>query len=267
MPGNGGGPCLRCLPARVRFTECPNLPPHKRAHHQVQFGSEICLVRGRSLWMSPYHKQATSRQRWQVPTHQRTQAPPHLVPHHCVADRLAHHEAARRGLVLVTGADQQITGQQGTARPAAAAHGKLRSRPAAASGIPREARPTSPAEAPLVMKPGAPGSHADPGPALPPPCGQDRPSCPGPHTQPESVRLGTASVVRLERALAHWWLQIRCQHPQSGHRARKSATDCPGTTVGGKLKSVNGTRSGDHRSNQRLTSGYLRCLDPVPAFG
>ena len=45
----------------------PNLPPHERAHHQIQFGGEICLPRGRSLWMSAYHKQATSRQSRQYP--------------------------------------------------------------------------------------------------------------------------------------------------------------------------------------------------------
>ena len=42
-----------------------------------------------------------------------------------------------------------------------------------------------------------------PGPALAPPCGEDGASGPGPHAQPEAVRLGAPAVVRLERALAH----------------------------------------------------------------
>ena len=103
--------------------QCPNLPPHERAHHQVQFGGEICLACGRSLWMSPYHKQATSRQRWQVPTHYRAQAPPHLVPDHRVPDRLAYYETNQRRPVSVIRADQQVTGQQPAAGPAAATHG------------------------------------------------------------------------------------------------------------------------------------------------
>src|SRR5882757_1035305 len=38
---------------------------------------------------------------------------------------------------------------------------------------------------------------------LGPPRGEDGPPGPGPHTQPEPVRLGATTVVRLEGALAH----------------------------------------------------------------
>jgi hypothetical protein len=47
----------------------PNLPPQQRGYHQVKFGGEIHLARGRGLWIGSDHKQATSRQRVQVPEH------------------------------------------------------------------------------------------------------------------------------------------------------------------------------------------------------
>jgi hypothetical protein len=47
-------------------------------------------------------------------------------------------------------------------------------------------------------------SDADAGAALPPPGGKDCTPGPGPHTQPEAMRLRPTAVVRLERALAHW---------------------------------------------------------------
>jgi hypothetical protein len=114
---------------------CPNLPPHQRAHHQIQFGGEICLARGRSLWMSAYHKQATSRQSGQVPTQYRTKAPPHLVPDHCVPHRLAYHEADQRSLRLVATTDQQVTGQQPAPGTAATAHRELELSSAAHPGF------------------------------------------------------------------------------------------------------------------------------------
>jgi hypothetical protein len=50
-------------------------------------------------------------------------------------------------------------------------------------------------------------SDADALAALPAPGGQDGPARPGAHAQPEAMRLGTATVVRLERTLAHQKLQ------------------------------------------------------------
>ena len=52
-------------------------------------------------------------------------------------------------------------------------------------------------------------SDTDPRAALTAPRGEDCAPRPGAHAQPEPVRLGTAAVVRLERTLAHWGLQIR----------------------------------------------------------
>jgi hypothetical protein len=62
--------------------------------------------------MSAYHKQATSRQRWQVTAYQRAQAPPYLVPHYCLPDRLANHETDPGRLVLLAAANQQVPSQQ-----------------------------------------------------------------------------------------------------------------------------------------------------------
>jgi hypothetical protein len=58
----------------------------------------------------------------------------------------------------------------------------------------------------------------DPRASLMAPCGKDGATRPGAHAQPEPVRLGTAAVVRLERTLAHWGLQVRVQ--VSGRHAR-----------------------------------------------
>jgi hypothetical protein len=54
-------------------------------------------------------------------------------------------------------------------------------------------------------------SDTDPRASLTAPRGEDCATRPGAHAQPEPVRLGTAAVVRLERTLAHWGLQIRVQ--------------------------------------------------------
>ena len=52
-------------------------------------------------------------------------------------------------------------------------------------------------------------SDTDPRTALAPPRGEDSTPGPGAHAQPETMRLGTAAVVRLERTLAHWGLQVQ----------------------------------------------------------
>jgi hypothetical protein len=141
-----------------------------------------------------------------------------------------------------------VASQQPAASTAPAAYGDREIGPPPHPGFRgKHARP------PLV-KLGTPGSHADPGPALPASRGQNRPAGTGTHAQPEPVRLGTTSVVRLERALAHWWLQIRCQHPQSATGHAKSANNRPGKDCQGKFESANGTRASEHRSNQRIAS-------------
>jgi hypothetical protein len=77
------------------------LPPKQCSDYQVDVGGEIRLAsRGRAR-RSAHYKQATSRQRAQVPTGEVPQPPPHLVPDHSRADRFAYHEAdASRFLAL-----------------------------------------------------------------------------------------------------------------------------------------------------------------------
>src|SRR5262249_7629601 len=105
---------------------------------------------------------------------------------------------------------------------------------------------------------GGPGSDTDPGPALPPPGGQDRAACPGPHAQPETMRLGAVAVVRLERALTHRRLHLRfitgltVHHRRAVREARPPEARRPG-----KLGSVHGMRMGNHRSNQWRRSNRI----------
>lgn len=53
-------------------------------------------------------------------------------------------------------------------------------------------------------------SDGDLGAALTAARGEDRLAGAGPHTQAEAVLLVTTTVVRLESALAHGWLLLRC---------------------------------------------------------
>jgi hypothetical protein len=93
---------------------------------------------------------------------------------------------------------------------------------------------------------GRTGSYADPGPALPAPGGQHRAARPGAHPQPEPMRLGAASVVRLERALAHRKLHLTVSAPGSPATRRASAQQAAREA----FESVHVTRITDRRSNQ-----------------
>src|SRR3712207_2983886 len=65
---------------------------------------------------------------------------------------------------------------------------------------------------------------------LAPTAGDDRPARAGAHPQPETVGLGPAAVVRLERALAH---EVLLRHDIDGVRHREaSARDRDGHTAG-----------------------------------
>src|SRR5262249_7707175 len=109
---------------------------------------------------------------------------------------------------------------------------------------------------------GGPGSDTDPGPALPPPGGQDRAACPGPHAQPETMRLGAVAVVRLERALTHRRLHLRfvtggpaARRASARQTARESlgrVTVCASVTTGqtsgaAATRSIDPTRSRNGR--------------------
>ena len=96
-------------------------------------------------------------------------------------------------------------------------------------------------------------SDTDPRTALAPPRGEDSTPGPGAHAQPETMRLGTAAVVRLERTLAHWGLQVRVLRSRPPRPVQQHAELAPG--VAGPQ---NATRPGDCRSNQRREPGWSR---------
>ncbi len=92
----------------------PNLPPQQPAEYLVEIGGEICLARGRGRGIGANHKQATSRQRPQVPAGQVTQPPPHFVPHYRGAYRPADNEPDPGRLRLFPGgcSREQVNGNQ-----------------------------------------------------------------------------------------------------------------------------------------------------------
>jgi hypothetical protein len=89
-------------------------------------------------------------------------------------------------------------------------------------------------------------SDADPCPALAPPRRQHRPARPGPHAQPEPVRLGAPAVIRLERSLAHRNSSSallglsRSHRPGAGTREQGQVAGC-----------VQGTGRANRQSNRR----------------
>jgi hypothetical protein len=106
------------------------LPPYQLAHHQVQFGGEIRLARGRGPWMSPDYKQATLREGRQVPADQRPQTAADAVSHHGPAHRPPDHETHPWWLVRRIRPDQQMTGDQVAPGPAATPDGDREISPA-----------------------------------------------------------------------------------------------------------------------------------------
>jgi hypothetical protein len=98
------------------------LPPKQRSDYQVEVGGEIRLASHGRARRSAHYKQATSGQRTEVPTGEMTKPPPHLITDDSRADRLAYHETDTRGLLAIA-PDQQVSGDQRTAGPAAALDG------------------------------------------------------------------------------------------------------------------------------------------------
>src|ERR687896_15153 len=83
---------------------------------------------------------------------------------------------------------------------------------------------------------------------LAPTTGDDRPARAGAHPQPEAVGLGPATVVRLERALAH---EVLLRHDIDGARP-------PG---GGRCRAVPPSRRGDTpRGAPRARAGLVAGL-------
>jgi hypothetical protein len=105
---------IRCSPARH-----PALPPKQSSDYQVEVGGEIRLAGRSRARCRAQHKQATSRQRPQIPSDQVAQAAPDPVSNHGGADPAANDEANPGGIRLL-GAHEQLTGYQWPSRLAAA---------------------------------------------------------------------------------------------------------------------------------------------------
>jgi hypothetical protein len=104
------------------------------------------------------------------------------------------------------------------------------------------------ASAPL-QAPGSRRSDTDPRAPLTAPCGKYRAPRAGPHAQPEPVRLRAMAVVRLERTLAHWGLQVHRAGPGRPHSATPDSGHTKWSPVGGRAKRK-GMRARHRRSNR-----------------
>jgi hypothetical protein len=98
-------------PAQIRgsLAHHHTLPPKQGSDYQVEVGGKIRLASCRRARRSAHYKQATSRQRWQVPADQMPQPPSHLIADNSRAYGLADHEADPRGLPALA-PDQQVAG-------------------------------------------------------------------------------------------------------------------------------------------------------------
>src|SRR3954452_19680801 len=92
---------------------------------------------------------------------------------------------------------------------------------------------------------------------LAPTAGDDRPARAGAHPQPEAVGLGPATVVRLERALAHEVLplhDIDGAHPPVDGHARRDRCE-PGPTCAGQGERAGTSTDSDQHNRGRPTTG------------
>ena len=189
--------------------------------------------------------------------HQLAQPPAHLVPHHRATHRAAHDEPGPGGPSRRPAAPAGAR-SAGSARSGCRPARRRRNPRAAGSGLLREARVTS------AVRARAGESDTDPRAALAPPRGQDGAAGPGPHAQPEPVRLGAPSVVRLERTLAHRKLQV----PFWACPARASKRACGHDHVE-VVGSAHVTRPAGHGSNRGWPpgSGNTAVCSPPPSHG
>jgi len=170
------------------------LPPKQSSDYQVEVGGKIRLARSSCARCSAQYKQATSRQRPQVPAGKMPEPSADPIADYGAADSAPHDETDKRILAGTGGLDEQM---------------------------PRDERPTCPAPAsrrrgevsppPHPRRSGKHGRHhlpaasdADARAALPAPRGQDCATGPGAHAQPEAMSLRPTAVIRLKRTLTHW---------------------------------------------------------------
>jgi hypothetical protein len=85
------------------------LPPKQSSDYQVEVGGEIRLAGHGRARCGAHYKQATPRQRTQVPAGKVTKAPFDRIPHYRGPDRLADDET-HPGRIAAARTDQQMTG-------------------------------------------------------------------------------------------------------------------------------------------------------------
>jgi hypothetical protein len=180
------------LPGQLRRSPArhPTLPPQQSSDYQADVSGEICLVRSGRTRCSTQHKQATSRQRLQIPAHQVPKSPTNPVSHHRRTDCLAHHKT-NPGRPRIIPAHKQMPGNQRSSRPAASTGSGREVRASAHPGGCRKHHDTSRSSRTEARTP------------FPAPGRENRTARPGAHAQPEPVSPGPAAVVRLKSTLAH----------------------------------------------------------------
>ena len=173
--------------------------------------------------MCTQHKQTTPRKRDDPPTHQFPEPSLYPVANHRRANRTANYKAYLRLGVLGYGPAARAGDRTGSChQPVGPSASCASTPPGASSAIAAAARPLHSRKSgvSLGLPPGAvlgsyQGQHVPASAcaargirqralALAAACGKDGAACTGTHPLAETVDLGPATVVRLERALAHW---------------------------------------------------------------
>jgi hypothetical protein len=192
----------------------PNLPPHQSSEHQVEIGDEIRLACTSGSRMGTHHEQATSGQRGKAPAHKFPEPSLYPVANHRRANRTADNKAYLRTDVLgygTFGRQQQMPGEGSAAGPSARAHHAPELLRAPHPRLLRQHDPSCQPRRALSDQgsltrggPQAAASDGDVLAALAAARGKDGAASTGTHALTETVDLGPAAVIRLERALAHW---------------------------------------------------------------
>jgi hypothetical protein len=176
----------------------PNLPPEQSSEHQVKIGGEIRLACACGRRMSTQYQERIPGKRGNSPAHQFPEPSLHPVANHRRSDRTADNKAYLRraaGLHL-TGREQQCPRDHRATSPAPSAKRALELLRASHPGLLRQhrgcrSRYLAVSDSELVAALAAAG-------------GQDCAAGPAAHPLAEAVDLVPPTVVRLERALAHW---------------------------------------------------------------
>jgi hypothetical protein len=193
---------------RSFLAQRPNLPPQQSSENQVKIGGQICLACACGGRMRPQYEQATPRKPGDPPAHQFPEPSLYPVANHCRANRTANNKAYLRPRIswYRTRRQQQSPGNHGTARSATRAQRAPELVRASHPRLLRQHHTSCAAEAARhgAGSPSVAESDRELLAALAAARGQHGAAGPGTHPQAEAVDLRPPTVVRLERALAHW---------------------------------------------------------------